>query len=39
MHAESDDVTVSTVTQVLQPGYTVNGKVLRAARVAVTAPQ
>ncbi len=39
MHAQSDDVTVSTVSQVLQPGYTVNGKVLRAARVAVTAPQ
>ncbi len=39
MHGHSDDVQVSTVTQVLQPGYTVNEKVLRAARVAVTDPQ
>jgi molecular chaperone GrpE len=36
MHAQSDDVQGPTVTQVLQPGYTVGEKVLRAARVAVT---
>jgi molecular chaperone GrpE len=35
MHAQSDDVQGPTVTQVLQPGYTVGEKVLRAARVAV----
>jgi molecular chaperone GrpE len=39
MHAHSADVQVTTVTQVLQPGYTVNDKVLRAARVAVTDPE
>ena len=39
MHAHSADVKVTTVTQVLQPGYTVNDKVLRAARVAVTDPE
>ena len=36
MHAQSEDVQGPTVTQVLQPGYTVGDKVLRAARVAVT---
>jgi molecular chaperone GrpE len=39
MHGHSADVEVTTVTQVLQPGYTVNDKVLRAARVAVTDPE
>jgi len=38
MHAHSGDVQVTTVTQVLQPGYTVGQKVLRAARVAVSDP-
>ena len=38
MLAHSDEVQTSTVTQVLQPGYTVGEKVLRAARVAVTDP-
>jgi len=38
MHSHSDEVQSSTVTQVLQPGYTVGEKVLRAARVAVTDP-
>jgi len=39
MLAHSDEVQTSTVTQVLQPGYTLGDKVLRAARVAVTDPQ
>jgi len=39
MHSHSDEVQTSTVTQVLQPGYTLGEKVLRAARVAVTDPQ
>ena len=38
MHQHSDDVEVTTVTQVLQPGYKVDDKVLRAARVAVSDP-
>ncbi len=38
MHSHSDEVQSSTVTQVLQPGYTIGEKVLRAARVAVTDP-
>lgn len=38
LHSESDEVTEPTVTQVLQPGYMIKEKVLRAARVAVTAP-
>ena len=38
MHAESDDVDEPTVTQVLQPGHRVGERILRAARVAVTAP-
>lgn len=39
MHGHAPDVEVTTVTQVLQPGYTVNEKVLRAARVAVADPE
>jgi molecular chaperone GrpE len=39
MHAHSADVEVSTVTQVLQPGYKVGDRVIRAARVAVTDPE
>lgn len=39
MHGHASDVEVTTVTQVLQPGYTVNDKVLRAARVAVADPE
>lgn len=39
MHGHAPDVEVTTVTQVLQPGYTVNDKVLRAARVAVADPE
>ena len=38
MHEHSDDVDVTTVTQVLQPGYKIDDKVLRAARVAVSDP-
>ncbi len=38
MHAHSDEVEVATVTQVLQPGYKLDEKVLRAARVAVSDP-
>jgi molecular chaperone GrpE len=38
MHQHSDEVDVTTVTQVLQPGYKVDDKVLRAARVAVSDP-
>lgn len=39
MHAESPDVTEPTVTQVLQPGHRVGERIVRAARVAVTAPE
>lgn len=38
MHAESADVTEATVTTVLQPGHRVGERIVRAARVAVTAP-
>lgn len=38
MHAESDEVTEPTVSQVLQPGHRVGERIVRAARVAVTAP-
>jgi len=38
MHRQDAGVTVTTVTQVLQPGYKVGGRVLRAARVAVAGP-
>lgn len=39
MHAESPEVTEPTVTQVLQPGHRVGERIVRAARVAVTAPE
>ena len=39
MHTESPEVTEPTVTQVLQPGHRVGGRIIRAARVAVTAPE
>lgn len=38
MHTQDDEVEVATVSQVLQPGYRVGERVLRAARVAVAAP-
>jgi molecular chaperone GrpE len=39
MHAESPDVAEPMVTQVLQPGHRVGERIVRAARVAVTAPE
>jgi molecular chaperone GrpE len=39
MHSHSGEVTVTTVQQVLQPGYKVAEKVLRPARVAVVDPE
>ena len=39
MHGQADGLEVTTVTQVLQPGYRAAGRVLRAARVAVAGPQ
>lgn len=39
LHAASEEVTVATVTQVLQPGYRMDDKVLRPARVGVTSPE
>lgn len=39
MHNESADVTSEQVQQVLQPGYKVNERVIRPARVAVVGPQ
>ena len=38
MQSHSDDVQEPTVGQVLQPGYRLKDKVLRAARVEVTSP-
>ena len=38
MHAESDEVTEQTITQVLQPGHRVGERIVRAARVAVEGP-
>lgn len=38
MHSYSDDVTETTCVQILQPGYRVGERVLRAARVAVAEP-
>jgi len=38
MHAYSDDVTEPTAVQILQPGYSYAGRVVRAARVAVAEP-
>jgi len=39
MHGHAEGIEVTTVTQVLQPGYRAGGRVLRAARVAVADPQ
>jgi molecular chaperone GrpE len=38
MHSYSDEVTEVTCVQILQPGYRVGERVLRAARVAVAEP-
>ncbi|MEE6271772.1 nucleotide exchange factor GrpE [Georgenia wangjunii] len=39
MHSTDAEATGTTVSQVLQPGYRVGERVLRAARVAVTGPE
>jgi molecular chaperone GrpE len=39
MHGHSADVTEPTVQQVLQPGYRMGERIIRAARVAVVDPQ
>lgn len=39
MHSESTDVDAPTVQHVLQPGYRIGDRVLRAARVAVVGPE
>ena len=39
MHATSPDVSETSVTQVLQPGYKFKERVIRPARVAVTDPE
>ncbi len=39
MHAHSSEVTTSTVQMVLQPGYRMGERILRAARVAVVDPE
>ena len=39
MHETSSDVTETTVTKVLQPGYKYKERVLRPARVVVTDPE
>ena len=38
MHSTSEEVTETTATQILQPGYKFKDKVIRPARVAVTDP-
>jgi len=38
MHQHSDDVSEPTVSMVMQAGHRVSGRVVRAARVAVTSP-
>jgi molecular chaperone GrpE len=38
MHAYSDDVSEPTAVQILQPGYSYAGRVVRPARVAVAEP-
>jgi molecular chaperone GrpE len=38
IHSYADDVTAPTAVQILQPGYSYAGRVLRAARVAVAEP-
>ncbi|HEX5512391.1 MAG TPA: nucleotide exchange factor GrpE [Actinomycetales bacterium] len=39
MHSHSAEVTTTTVTTVMQPGYKIGEKVLRAARVGVSDPE
>ena len=39
MHENSSDVTKTTVTKILQPGYKYKERILRPARVVVTDPQ
>jgi len=39
MHSTSNEVTETSVTQVLQPGYKFKDRVIRPARVAVTDPE
>lgn len=39
MHSTSPDVTETTATQILQPGYKFKDRVIRPARVAVTDPE
>jgi molecular chaperone GrpE len=39
MHETSADVSETTVTQILQPGYKYKERILRPARVVVTDPQ
>ena len=39
MHETSADVKVATASKILQPGYKFKERVLRPARVAVTAPE
>ncbi len=39
MHSYSSDVTETTCVSILQPGYAVNERVLRPARVAVAEPE
>lgn len=38
MHQDSEEATSTTVTMVMQPGYTVGGRVVRPARVATQGP-
>jgi len=38
MHQHSDEVTEPTVSMVMQPGHRVAGRIVRAARVAVSSP-
>lgn len=39
MHSTSAEVTTTSVVQVLQPGYRIGDRILRAARVAVADPE
>jgi molecular chaperone GrpE len=39
MHSYSDEVSQPTAVQILQPGYSYGGRVVRAARVAVAEPE
>ena len=39
MSTPDPQATVSTIAQVMQPGYRMGEKVLRAARVAVNSPE